>query len=74
MIVYDVATKVLDTEIFPQHNITGLISGIQLLFCLVRRSLQSGRLNTHTNKQAHNHTHAYTHSQIQTSFKLHYDQ
>ena len=28
MISYDVAKKVLDTEIFPQHNIAGLISGI----------------------------------------------
>ena len=28
MIVYNVATKVLDTEIFPQHDIAGLISGI----------------------------------------------
>ena len=28
MIAYDVATKVLHTEVFYQHNITGLISGI----------------------------------------------
>ena len=28
MIVYDMATKVLDTELFPQDNIAGLISGI----------------------------------------------
>ena len=28
MIVYDVVTKVLDTEPFPQHNTAGLISGI----------------------------------------------
>ena len=28
MIAYDVATNVLDTEIFPQGNIAGLISGI----------------------------------------------
>ena len=28
MIVYDVATKVLDTEIFPQHTIVELDSGI----------------------------------------------
>ena len=27
-IVYEVARKVLDTEVFPQHNIAGLISGI----------------------------------------------
>ena len=38
MTVYDVATKVLDTEVFPQHNIADLNSGITL-FCSVRRSL-----------------------------------
>ena len=31
MIVYDVATKVLDTEIFPQGNIAGLISSITFI-------------------------------------------
>ena len=31
MIVYDVATKVLDTEISPQHNIADLISGITFI-------------------------------------------
>ena len=31
MIVYDVATKVLDTEIFPQHSSAGLISGIKFI-------------------------------------------
>ena len=31
MIVYDVVTKVLDTEVFPQHKIDGLISGITLI-------------------------------------------
>ena len=31
MIVYNVATKVLDTEIFPQHDIAGLISGITFI-------------------------------------------
>ena len=28
MIVYDVATNILDIEIFPQHNIAGQISDI----------------------------------------------
>ena len=28
MIVYDVATKVLDTKLFPQHTIADLNSGI----------------------------------------------
>ena len=31
MIVYDVATKVLDTQSFPQHNIAGLISSITFI-------------------------------------------
>ena len=31
MIAYDVATKVLDTEIFPQHTIADLISGITFI-------------------------------------------
>ena len=31
MIVYDVATKVLNTESFPQHSIAGLISGITII-------------------------------------------
>ena len=31
MIVYDVATKVLDKEIFPQGSIAGLISGITFI-------------------------------------------
>ena len=31
MTVYDVATKVPDTESFPQHNIAGLISIITFI-------------------------------------------
>ena len=34
MTVYDVATKVLDTELFPQLNIAGLISGITFIVLL----------------------------------------
>ena len=34
MIVYDVATKVFDTEIFPQRTITELISGIKFIVLL----------------------------------------
>ena len=34
MIVYDVTTKVLDTEIFPQGNIAGLISSITFIVLL----------------------------------------
>ena len=47
MIVYDVAMKVLDTKKFPQHNITGLISGITftVLFQLGEAFI---KINTHT--------------------------
>ena len=31
MSVYDVATMVLDTELFPQHNIADLNSGIAFI-------------------------------------------
>ena len=31
MIVYDVVTMVFDTEIFPQQNIAGPISGITFI-------------------------------------------
>ena len=50
MIVYDVATKVLDTELFPQPNIAGLISGITFVV------LQSGE--TFTVEHTHTHKHA----------------
>ena len=31
MIIYDVATKVLDIELFPQHTIADLNSGITFI-------------------------------------------
>ena len=31
VIVYDVATKVLDTKMFPQHDIAGMISAIKFI-------------------------------------------
>ena len=34
MIAYDVATKVLDSEIFPQHPIADLISDITFVVLL----------------------------------------
>ena len=42
MIVYDVVTKLLGTELFPQYNIADLNSGITL-FCSVRRTLYGER-------------------------------
>ena len=52
MIDYDVAPKVLDTEIFPQHNIAGLIPGITFIVLF-----QSGEASTvEGNKHTHTHT------------------
>ena len=34
MIAYDVATKAIDAELFPQHSIAGLISSITFLVSL----------------------------------------
>ena len=34
MIVYDMATKILVTEMFPQHTIADLISGITFIVLL----------------------------------------
>ena len=60
MIVYDVATKVLDTESFPQHNIAGLISGITFVVIISQeKPLRWKEINTHTPAQTHPHTHAY---------------
>ena len=40
MITCDVATKVLDTEIFPQHNIGNLISGITFIVLFSQKALR----------------------------------
>ena len=61
MIVYDVVTKVLDTESFPQHNIAGLISGITFLFSQEKR-LQWKEMITHTHARTHAHAHTSTHA------------
>ena len=62
MIVYDVAIKVLGTEIFPQGNVAGLISGITFIVLLSQeKPLRWKEINTYT--QAHTHTHAHAHTQ-----------
>ena len=43
MIVYDVATKVLDKELFPQHSITGLISSIAFIVLFSQQKPLIGR-------------------------------
>ena len=58
MIVYDMVMNVLDTKLFPQHNIAGLISGITFIALY-----QSGEASTvEGNKHTHTHTHTHTHA------------
>ena len=60
MIDYDVAIKVLDTESFPQRNITGLISGITFIVLFIQeKPLWWKEINV----RACTHTHTYTHTQ-----------
>ena len=64
MIVYDVATKVLDTEIFPKGNIAGLIPGITFIALLSQeKPLQWKEINTYTHAHRRIHTHTHTHTQ-----------
>ena len=49
MIVYDVATKVLGTELLPQHNIADLNSGIKFTVLFSQeKPLRWKEINTHT--------------------------
>ena len=56
MIVYDQATKALDTEPFPQNNIAGLISGITYFILFSQEKYFRW-------KETHTHTHTHTHTQ-----------
>ena len=59
MIFYNVATKVLNTESFFQHNIAGLISDITFIVSFSQeKSLWWKEINTHT------HTHARTRARV----------
>ena len=56
MVVYDDATKVLDTEIFPQHTIADLNLWHY-------RCFQSGEdFTVNRNKHTHTYTHTCTHA------------
>ena len=47
MILYNVETKVLDTQIFPQSNIAGLASGITFIVLFSQeKPLQWKEINT----------------------------
>ena len=48
MIVYEVATKVLDTESFSQRNIAGLISSITFVVLLIQEKGNTVEGNKHT--------------------------
>ena len=48
MTAYDVVTKVLGTEEFPQHNITDLNSSTTFIVLLSQKPLRWKEINTHT--------------------------
>ena len=56
MIVYDVATKVLDTGSFPQHNISGLLSGITFVLFSQEKPLRWKEIKTQTHTYTHTNT------------------
>ena len=65
IIINYMATKVLDTETFPQHNISGLISGIRIVLFSQEIPLPCEEINTHTYTHTHTHTHPHTHKLLQ---------
>ena len=61
IIVYDVATKVLGTEVFPQYDIADLNSSITFIVLFSQgKPLRWKEINTHTHTQ-HTHIHTFTH-------------
>ena len=71
MIVYDVATKVLGTEEFLQHNIADLNSGVIFIVLFSQeKPLQQKEINTHTH--AHTHTHLYRFACERKDLKTHF--
>ena len=68
MIVFDVATKVLDTEIFPQHTIADL-NLWHYIHCFVQsEKVFTMKENKHTHARTHTHTH--THSSSSSIFNI----
>ena len=58
IIVFDVATKVLGTEEFPQHNIAEVNSGTTLIVLFSQEEPSRWKeINTQTNTRTHTHTH-----------------
>ena len=63
MIVYDVATKVLDAEVFPLQNIADLISGITFIVLFSQVKSFTVKENKHKDNHpttTHPHTHIHT--------------
>ena len=77
MIVYDMATKVPGTEVFPQHHIAGLISGTTFIVLFSQETFLYGErklINTHTHTHTHARTHARTHTLTHTgTISLNFD-
>ena len=68
MIAYDVETKVLDTEIFPQHTIANL-NLCHYIYCFFRSGeafTVKGNKHTYTRARARTHTHAHIHAHTYT--------
>ena len=67
MIVYDVETKVLDTEIFPQHTIANL-NLWHYIYCFFFQSGEAFTVkgNKHTPTHTYTHTHTHTHIHAHT--------
>ena len=59
MIVYDVDTKLLDIEEFPQHNISNLNSGITFI-ALFSQKKPLRTVKEKNTRHTHTHTHVYT--------------
>ena len=68
MIVYNVATKLLGTELLPRHNFADLASGITFIVLFSQhRSIYGERNYTYT--RTHVRTHARTHTHTHTEYQ-----
>ena len=66
MIAYDVETKVLDTEIFPQQSLTWTSAITFIVFFSQEKPLRWKEINTPTHTRARTHTHAHIHAHTYT--------
>ena len=65
MIVFEVETKVIDTETFPQHTIVDLNSGFTIIVLFSQeKPLRLKEINTHT----HIYTHTLTHDSSSSKY------